>query len=126
MTFFDHPYHPLTVHFPIAFYFLGVLLTLLYLWRNQPEYERFAYLTFLLSWLAAGVASLVGLVDQNQLEVADPRRTQLNQHITSLALLRSDDSGHHRRSGNSLAGWRAGLPLASGSHFELTVKLITF
>lgn len=87
MTFFDHPYHPLTVHFPIAFYFLGVLLTLLYLWRNQPDYERFAYLTFLLSWLAAGVASLVGLVDQNQLEVADPRRTQLNQHITASVIL---------------------------------------
>ena len=83
MTFFDHPFHPLTVHFPIAFYFLGVFLTLVYLWRNQPEYEHFAYLIFLLSWLTAGAASLVGLIDQNRLEVADPRRAQLNLHITA-------------------------------------------
>jgi uncharacterized membrane protein len=83
MTLFGHPFHPFSVHFPIAFYLFAVCLTLIYLWRRQPEYERFAYLTFVLSWLAAGVASLVGLVDQSQLEVADPRRAQVNPHITA-------------------------------------------
>ena len=59
-----------------------------YLWRRQIEYERFAYWSFILSWLATMVASLVGLIDQNQLELADPRRPDVNNHITSgVALL---------------------------------------
>lgn len=83
-----HPIHPMTVHFPIAFYLLGVLLTLAYLWRGQTDYERFAYWSFILSWLAALVASLTGLVDQSQLELADPRRDTVNSHITAgVALL---------------------------------------
>lgn len=88
MTFFGHPLHPMTTHFPIAFYLLGVLLTLAYLWRGQTDYERFAYWSFILSWLAALVSSLIGLVDQNQLELADPRRNNVNTHITAgVALL---------------------------------------
>lgn len=83
MTFFGHPLHPMTAHFPIAFYLLGVLLTLAYLWRGQTDYERFAYWSFILSWLAALVSSLVGLIDQNQLELADPRRNNVNTHITA-------------------------------------------
>ena len=87
MTPWGQPLHPLTVHFPIAFYLLGVLLTTGYLWRGQPEYERFAYWTFVLSWLAAGVASLVGLIDQSQLPLSDPRRANVNSHITGGVLL---------------------------------------
>jgi len=88
MTFFGHPFHPMTVHFPIAFYMLGVLLTLAYLWRGRADYEQFASWSFTLSWLAALIASLTGLVDQNQLELADPRRENVNSHITAgVALL---------------------------------------
>ena len=88
MTFFGHPLHPITTHFPIAFYLLGVLLTLAYLCRGQTDYERFAYWSFILSWLAALVSSLIGLIDQNQLELADPRRNTVNTHITAgVALL---------------------------------------
>jgi uncharacterized membrane protein len=88
MTFFGHPLHPITTHFPIAFYLLGVLMTLAYLWRSQPDYERFAYWSFILSWLTALLTSLTGLVDQSQLELADPRRNNVNTHITAgVALL---------------------------------------
>ena len=83
MTFFNHPFHPMTVHFPIALYLLGVLLTVAYLWRGQADYERFAYWSFVLSWLATIMASLVGLIDQNQLELTDPRRNNVNTHITA-------------------------------------------
>jgi uncharacterized membrane protein len=83
MTFFGHPLHPMTIHFPIALYLLGVLLTIGYLWRRQPDYERFAYWSFTLSWLAVAVASIAGLFDQNQLELSDPRREQVNPHITA-------------------------------------------
>ena len=87
MTLFGHPLHPMTVHFPIAFYLLGVLLTLGYLWQKQSDYERFAYWAFVLSWLAAGLASLVGLIDQSRLELNDPRRAQVNNHITAGVVL---------------------------------------
>jgi uncharacterized membrane protein len=88
MTFFGHPLHPMTVHFPIALYLLGVLLTVGYLWRGYRDYERFAFWSFILSWIATVVASVVGLFDQNQLEISDPRREYVNPHITAgLALL---------------------------------------
>jgi uncharacterized membrane protein len=88
MTFFGHPLHPFTVHFPIAFYCLGVLLTLIYLWRGRADWEQFAYWNFVLSWLGTLVASLIGLIDQSQLELSDPRRNNVNSHITaSVALI---------------------------------------
>jgi len=77
------------VHFPIALYLLGVLLTLGYLWRRRaPDYERFAYWAFLLSWVAVAVAALAGLIDLGSLAPDDPRRAVINNHITSgVALL---------------------------------------
>ena len=78
MTFLGHPLHPMTVHFPIALYLLGVLLTIGYLWRGQDDYERFAYWSLILSWLATIVASIAGLIDQNQLEINDPRRSYIS------------------------------------------------
>ena len=85
------PYHPLFVHFPIALYFLGVLMTLAALLDRRAsaplaEYDRFAYWAFFLSWLAAIVASLVGLIDRGQLDFDDPRRDALDQHISQAIL----------------------------------------
>jgi uncharacterized membrane protein len=78
----------MTVHFPIAFYLLGVLLTLIYLWRGNKDAEKFAFWSFLLSFIGVIVASVVGLIDQNQLALNDPRRITVNNHITtSVALL---------------------------------------
>ena len=77
----------MTVHFPIALYLLGVLLTVAYLWRRRTDYERFAYWSFVLSWLATIMASLVGLIDQNQLELTDPRRNNVSVHITAGVVL---------------------------------------
>jgi len=88
MTLFGHPLHPMTVHFPIAFYLLGVLLTFIYLWRGNKNVEQFAYWSLILSFIGIIVASVVGLIDQNQLELNDPRRATVNNHITtSIALL---------------------------------------
>lgn len=87
MTVFGHPLHPMTVHFPIALYLLGVLLTLGYVWRGRADYETFARWSFVLSGLATLVAALAGLVDQNQLAIDDPRRAQVNPHITGGVIL---------------------------------------
>jgi uncharacterized membrane protein len=83
MTILGHPVHPLTVHYPIAFYVLGTGLTLIYLWRNQPQVERFAYWCFLASWVTTVLASVFGLIDQNQLAIDDPRQAAVNNHITA-------------------------------------------
>jgi len=78
----------MTIHFPIAFYLLGVLLTLIYLWRGAKEVERFAYWSFILGFIGTIVACVVGLIDQSQLGLNDPRRATVNNHITaSVALL---------------------------------------
>ena len=76
------PFHPLFVHFPIALYVVGFLLTLRYLWRKQAADDHFAYQAFVLSLISAIVASVVGLIDRGQIEYDDPRTTILNQHIT--------------------------------------------
>lgn len=82
------PLHPMFVHFPIALYLLGVLLTLGYLWRRTPGYERFAYWAFVLAWIGVIVAALAGLIDLGSLAPDDPRRDAINRHITSgVALL---------------------------------------
>ncbi len=87
MTFFDHPLHPITVHFPIAFYLLGVGLTLVFLWRKRLEVDRFAYWCFMLSGFSALISALVGLIDQSQLDLFDPRRGHVNSHITAAIVL---------------------------------------
>ncbi len=76
------PYHPLLVHFPIALYLLGVLMTLGYLRRKEADIERFAYWLFLFSLAAAILASLAGLVDRGQLPFDDPRQGAIDRHIT--------------------------------------------
>jgi len=84
----DRPFHPMFVHFPIALYLLGVLLTLGYLWRRVPDYERFASWSFVLAWIGVAVAALAGLIDLGSLAPDDPRRDVINRHITSgVALL---------------------------------------
>lgn len=82
------PLHPMVVHFPITLYLLGVLFTLGYLWRRTPDYERFAWWAFVLAWISVAVAALVGLIDLGRLAPDDPRRGQINNHITTgVALL---------------------------------------
>lgn len=77
----------MTVHFPIAWYLLGVLLTAIFLWRGQADVERFAFWSFGLSWVANLVAALFGLIDQNQLAVGDLRQANVNNHITAAVAL---------------------------------------
>ena len=87
MTLFGHPLHPMTIHFPITLYLLGVLLTGAGMWRRQTEYDRLALWSFALSWAATVIASIAGLVDQNQLDINDPRRAYINPHITGAVSL---------------------------------------
>ena len=56
-------YHPALVHFPIAFYFLELLLLTLWVWKKDDGYLRFGRFSF---WLGYGLmlaAIVAGFVD---------------------------------------------------------------
>jgi uncharacterized membrane protein len=58
-----HPWHVLTVHFPIALSTVGLLAILLALWRRSDLFERFAYFNVSLVAISTAFAGLVGLRD---------------------------------------------------------------
>jgi uncharacterized membrane protein len=60
---FVHPWHPLTVHFPIALTATALLFVVLALWRKSKWLEHAAYFTMALVVLGTIVAGLTGLRD---------------------------------------------------------------
>jgi len=58
-------YHPIFVHFPIAFWFGALLFELLAVWRASDEMQRTASRMLYLGTLAAVVAALTGLAAEN-------------------------------------------------------------
>ena len=58
-----HPWHTLTVHFPIALSAVGLLAILLALWRRSDLFEHFAYFNVILVAISTAFAGLVGLRD---------------------------------------------------------------
>lgn len=55
--------HPAVVHFPITLLLLNLLLTLVYLRRNDPFMERAAYGALVLGWWSAFAAILTGTLE---------------------------------------------------------------
>jgi uncharacterized membrane protein len=55
-------YHPIFVHFPIAFWFAALLFELLAVWRASDDMQRAASRMLYLGTLAAVIAALTGLV----------------------------------------------------------------
>ena len=55
--------HPSLVHFPIAFYFLEMLLLLFWVVKKDEAYRRFALFSFRTAYLFMIVAVVAGLVD---------------------------------------------------------------
>lgn len=61
--FLLHPFHPLTVHFPVALSFLGLLFVLLAWWRKDSIFEKSAFYLIALLPLATLVAIATGIAD---------------------------------------------------------------
>lgn len=57
------PLHPIVVHFPIAFYFLELVLIVLWISKNDPSYQRFAAIAFYLGYAFMLAAMAAGLFD---------------------------------------------------------------
>lgn len=56
-------FHPSLVHFPIAFYFLELVLLVLWVKRQDPAYRRFAHFSLRLGYLLMIAAMIAGYVD---------------------------------------------------------------
>lgn len=61
-------FHPPLVHFPIAFYFLELVLLLFWAAKKDPAYLRFARFSFNLGFLFMLAAIVAGLVDAGGLQ----------------------------------------------------------
>ena len=57
------PLHPVFVHFPIAFYFLELVLLLFWLGKKDDAFRRFALFTFRLGFLFMIGAAVSGYFD---------------------------------------------------------------
>lgn len=57
------PIHPIAVHFPIAFYFLELILLVFWLRKKDDSYLRFARFSFRLAYLGMILAMTAGLID---------------------------------------------------------------
>src|SRR5262245_9691083 len=64
------PLHPLLVHFPIAFYFLELLLLLFLVAKKDEDYHRFALFSIRLGFLFMLAAMAAGLFDAGGLSNA--------------------------------------------------------
>lgn len=55
--------HPVLIHFPIAFYFLELLLLILFKIKKQERYRDFAGLSFKIGYLFMIPALIAGYID---------------------------------------------------------------
>ena len=55
--------HPIAVHYPIAFYFLELVLILIWIGKNDRVYLQFAKFAFKLGYLCMFLAAAAGLFD---------------------------------------------------------------
>ena len=61
-------YHPIFIHFPIAFYILELFLLILWQMKHDEFYRRFALFVFRLGYLFMITAVLSGLKDAGGIE----------------------------------------------------------
>ena len=60
---FPIPFHPIVVHFPIAFYCLELVLLLFWISKKDENYLRFALFSFRLGYLLMIAAMVAGFID---------------------------------------------------------------
>jgi uncharacterized membrane protein len=63
-----HPIHPMLIPFPIALWVFSLVADIVYLWRDNPIWEVFAFYTLLAGCLGAVAAAIFGLIDYFAIE----------------------------------------------------------
>ena len=62
------PLHPMFVHFPIAFCVLEFFFLILWFFKKEPAYLRFARIVFGLTFVSIGLAMIAGFRDAGGLK----------------------------------------------------------
>lgn len=79
---FRHPLHPLLVHLPIGFFFLGLLLDLASLaFSTVPGLVRGAFYSMLIGIITALVAAIPGFVDFSDIRKDHPAKRIATAHM---------------------------------------------
>lgn len=73
--------HPVFIHFPIAFYFLELVLIVLWITKDDREYRRFAYFSFRAGYVFMLIAMAAGLFDAGGFEGI---RGVVKRHVTAV------------------------------------------
>ena len=97
-------FHPLLVHFPIAFFFLEAFLVVLWLKRKEEIYEKFSFFTLKLAVATMPFVMLAGLKDAGGL------RPMVRTHFYFAATL------FLMNAARLLVRWRSGPGLWAGSY----------
>jgi len=58
-----HPIHPMLIPFPIGLWVFSVVADILYLWRDNPDWEWLAKWTLLAGCIGAVAAAIFGIID---------------------------------------------------------------
>jgi uncharacterized membrane protein len=77
------PFHPRTVHFPIAFALVGVAFVIMGCALNRERFSAFGQISLVVGWIGVLVAVATGLVDQAGAPDDPVVRDVINQHITA-------------------------------------------
>ena len=56
-------FHPLFIHFPIALFFLEILLLFLWVWKHKESYRDFAFFSFKIAFAFLLVSMVSGFID---------------------------------------------------------------
>ena len=58
-----HPIHPMLIPFPIGLWVFSVVADIIYLWRDNPDWEWLAKWTLLAGCIGAVAAAIFGIID---------------------------------------------------------------
>jgi len=77
---FEHPVHPIVVHFPIALFFTGVLFESLGFLKRRDEFRRFGHWLLLLGMIAGIVAAGFGWWGEDAVKAAGVPEEAIDRH----------------------------------------------
>jgi uncharacterized membrane protein len=80
LRMFEHPIHPIVVHFPIALLFTAVLFEFLGLLKRRDEYRRFGHWLLMLGMVAGLVAAGFGWWGEGAVKAAGVPGEAIDRH----------------------------------------------